>query len=113
MMFSPSVPSITPGEVVRDSEADPEQLVLLDVRTDEERALTHINGIHIPLYDLPNRLEELQEIGDRKIVVYCRTGHRSASVVAWMRSRGFENVLNLAGGLRAWHRDVDSSVRLY
>jgi rhodanese-related sulfurtransferase len=113
MQLSHPVPSVTPREVVAEAAADPESITLLDVRSDEERAFTSIEGIHIPLQELPNRLDELREYSDRKLVVYCRSGHRSASVVAWLRSRGFANVLNLEGGLRAWHRDVDPSVRVY
>ncbi len=113
MLLTPSVPSITPVEVVREAESAPDAMVLLDVRSHEEREFTSIHGIHIPLNELPNRLDELREVQDRKIVVYCRSGHRSASVVAWLRSRGFVHAVNLHGGLRAWHRDVDSSVKVY
>lgn len=91
----------------------PNEVELLDVRSDEERAFTHIDGLHIPLNDLPNRLDEVRAAGDRKIVVYCRTGHRSATAVAWLRSRGLENVFNLEGGLHAWHREVDPEVKVY
>jgi len=113
MLLSPPVPSITPAEVAREAGTDPDSLVLLDVRSQEERDYTNIEGLHIPLQELPNRVGELEEHRNRRIVVYCRTGHRSASVVAWLRSRGFQNVLNLQGGIRAWHREVDPSVRIY
>ena len=113
MLFSPPVPSITSADFARQIAINPDFATLLDVRTHEERASTDIGGIHIPLQELPNRLDELHEVRNRKLVVYCRSGHRSASVVAWLASRGFQDVLNLAGGLMAWRRDVDPSVRVY
>lgn len=113
MFFSPPVPSLKASEVATLQGDDPDAIALLDVRSDEERAITHIEGVHIPLYELPNRLDELHAYDGRRLVVYCRTGHRSASVVAWLRARGFENAFNLDGGLHAWHRDVDRTVRVY
>jgi len=47
------------------------------------------------------------------IVVYCRSGSRSASVVRFLAGQGFGNVLNLEGGILAWRKDVDPSLRAY
>jgi rhodanese-related sulfurtransferase len=86
--------------------------VLLDVREDWETKLCRLpNAVHIPIEEIELRVEELTP-GD-EIVVYCHQGVRSAAVANWLRQLGFANVRNLAGGLDAWARTVDPSMRRY
>lgn len=74
---------------------------LLDVRQPDEFEQSRIKGaVLIPLGDLPNRLDELPT--DRPIVVYCRSGHRSARAVEFLQNSGFQNVESLTGGINAW-----------
>jgi adenylyltransferase/sulfurtransferase len=85
---------------------------LLDVRDFWEwdaGNLADRGALHIPLAELMDRTDELPE--DTAIVTYCRTGDRSADAAERLRSAGFA-VRNLLGGLKAWARDVDSSVRV-
>jgi adenylyltransferase/sulfurtransferase len=85
---------------------------LLDVRTPVEVAICRLPGsIFVPLQELPERLSELAP--DRRIVVYCHHGIRSAQAVAFLRGKGFQKASNLAGGIEAWRREVDSSVPRY
>lgn len=92
-MFPPDVPAITPGAV-------PEGATLLDVREDDEWRAGHAEGaLHIPMSEIPARLDELPEDGD--LVVVCRSGGRSARVVAWLGQHGYDAV-NLDGGMGAW-----------
>jgi adenylyltransferase/sulfurtransferase len=42
--------------------------------------------------------------------VYCRSGSRSARVVEFLQDSGFDKVLNLTGGIRAWSNEIDPSV---
>jgi phage shock protein E len=73
--------------------------VLLDVRTREEHAGGHIEGSkNIPVQELGKRIGELPE--GKRIVVYCRSGGRSASAAQMLRSAGFE-VLDI-GPMSAW-----------
>lgn len=75
--------------------------VLLDVREQHEWDAGHAPGaVHIPLMDLPHRLDELPDDSDTLAVV-CRSGGRSARAVAWLVQQGFD-VANLDGGMRAW-----------
>jgi adenylyltransferase/sulfurtransferase len=86
--------------------------LLLDVRDFWEwdaGNLADRGALHIPLAELMDRTDELPE--DTAIVTYCRTGDRSADAAERLRSAGFA-VRNLLGGLKAWARDVDSSVRV-
>ncbi|WP_405487564.1 rhodanese-like domain-containing protein [Nocardia sp. NBC_00511] len=75
-------------------------MVLLDVREDDEWRLGHAPGaIHIPMVDVPARLDELDY--DADIYVVCRQGGRSIQVVKYLNQIGFEAV-DVAGGMVAW-----------
>ncbi len=87
-------------------------LVLLDVRSPEEHALTALAGsVLIPLPDLERRLGELDAAAE--IVVYCHYGPRSTYATHLLRERGFPRAWNLAGGIDAWSEDVDPAVARY
>lgn len=77
-------------------------IVLLDVRTAQERRQSAIKGsVHIPLHELRRRADELQKHRNREIVCYCATGGRSASAAATLKKLGF-NAANMKGGLAEW-----------
>lgn len=79
--------------------------VVFDVRTTAEYAAGRIpRATHVPLRQLPQRVEALNKYKNRPVVVSCRTGRRSASACAYLTENGFEEVYNLKGGLRAWAR---------
>ncbi len=84
---------------------------VLDVREPHERDICHLEGHLIPLAEIPKRLDEISGEGD--IVVYCRTGIRSAAAVRYLKHEGFRRVWNLRGGILAWADEVDSSVSKY
>ena len=89
-----------------------EALVLLDVREPHEYALADLPGaIKVPLQTLPRNLEKIPK--DRELVVYCRSGGRSASAVQFLRQMGYEKAVNLAGGVHAWADRIDPSMRKY
>jgi rhodanese-related sulfurtransferase len=102
---------LTPVEL-KQRLAEREPFVLLDVRQDWETRLCRLdNALHIPIEEIELRSEELDP--DAEIVVYCHQGVRSAAVAEYLRGLGFANVRNLAGGLDAWARVVDPSMRRY
>lgn len=77
-------------------------ILLLDVRTNEERKTGNIKGsLHIPLNQLSNRAEELKKYKDKEIICYCRSGNRSLSAALLLQKQGF-NVANLSGGMNHW-----------
>jgi rhodanese-related sulfurtransferase len=89
-------------ELQRLQESGP--LVLVDVRTDAEVARGMIpQARHIPLHELPQRLDELDRAATT--VIYCQSGGRSAQACAWLGQQGFAAVMNLQGGILAWARD--------
>ena len=82
---------------------DSEELVLLDVRTEEEYAATHIEGaVSVPISELGTKTGELLNTND-KIVVYSVDGTESAKACDMLTERGFERVYNVIGGLNAWN----------
>jgi len=87
-------------------------LVLLDVRSPEERAICSIEGsLLIPVQQLPQRLSELDPA--RTIVVHCHHGPRSTRAVHLLRDSGFAEAWNLKGGIDAWSQEIDPSVPRY
>jgi rhodanese-related sulfurtransferase len=91
-----------------------DELLLLDVRNDDEVAVARIEGsVHIPMRDIPERLAELEPWRERRIVVQCHHGGRSARVQQYLLAQGFANVENLAGGIHAWSLEVDPTVPVY
>ena len=90
----------------------PARPLLLDVREPWELTLACMDGVlNIPMAQVPDRLHELDR--DRRIVVICHHGSRSFQVAVFLKQSGFGTVINLAGGIDAWSREVDPSVPLY
>lgn len=78
----------------------PDGARILDVREDYEWAAGHAAGaLHIPLDQLPARLEELDP--DEDLYVICRTGGRSFRAAQWLSGQGY-SALNVAGGMDQW-----------
>ena len=89
-----------------------EDALFLDVREDSELEICRIeDALHIPMNEIPERCEALPH--DRPLVVFCHHGMRSMHVLQYLESRGFENIINLGGGIDAWSREVDSTVPRY
>ena len=78
-----------------------EGIFLLDVRTPAEWTEGHIPGAFlIPLDELPARLSELPE--DQDILIYCRSGNRSAQALSILQNAGFSTVYSMTGGINDW-----------
>ena len=112
-------PEISVKEMAQRCVAD-EAFVWLDVREPIEHALVSIPDARIHLLPLSRlaaeRLDALPDAAraqDAPVVVMCHHGVRSAQVVAWLQQQGWTNVLNLAGGIDAWAREVDASIGVY
>ncbi len=77
--------------------------LLIDVREDNEIKDAAIADCkHIPLGTVAGRLNEIEKYKDKDIIVYCRSGHRSASACRTLTNNGFEKIYNLKGGIMAW-----------
>ncbi len=88
--------------------------LLLDVREPFEFDLARIKQARsIPLGELQDRLEEIADFRVRPVVVMCHHGPRGYRAIDYLRAQGFKRLLNLAGGIDAWSREVDASVPRY
>jgi rhodanese-related sulfurtransferase len=87
---------------------------LLDVRQPEEHAFVALpHSRLIPLNELPARANELADLRDREVVVYCHHGIRSLHAIGYLESVGFTKLANLTGGIDAWSAQVDATVARY
>lgn len=101
--------SAAAADILRDKN---KEAVFLDVREHSEWAICRIKGaLHIPMSEVPERHEALTR--DAPLVVFCHHGMRSLTVVQYLESKGFENALNLAGGIHAWAVAVDPEMKQY
>ena len=84
---------------------------LVDVRTEDERAIARIDGSRL----LDQRYHDALLLRDRDtpIVFQCHHGVRSQHAAEYFRREGFRNLYNLRGGIDAWSRLVDTSVPQY
>ena len=107
--------ALRPAEYrARWSEADERdgRVQLLDVREDWELEASALpNALHVPMQQVPESLDRLDR--DRPLVVMCRSGGRSAQVVAFLEREGYVDVYNLSGGINAWSEEVDPDVPAY
>jgi len=77
--------------------------VIVDVREPAEFGAGHLPGAkNIPLAQLADKIGELDKMKSKNIVVVCESGARSASAARILTKAGFEDVVNLDGGLVAW-----------
>lgn len=107
------VPEVAAAEV-RDALDRGDEFLLLDVREPDEVTTAQIEGSRgLPLGELETRMDELASWRQRRIVVHCHTGARSARACQALRAAGFRNVANLAGGIEAWSLTVDPDVPRY
>ena len=80
-------------------------ILLLDVRTatEFEGPLSHIAGaVLLPIQELEQRVDELNEHKEKEIIVICRSGNRSQTGTRILISYGF-NAVNMLGGMKAWN----------
>ena len=86
--------------------------IIIDVREDFELEISKIEGaIHIPMNDLPDRLDELNLI--ENYVIMCRTGVRSAQVCEFLAKQNFKSIYNLVGGINEWVKAIDTDQQIY
>lgn len=91
------------------TDSDP---LLLDVREPWEFNVCRIDGSQlIPMGRIPGALPALDP--QRETVVICHHGIRSRQVAMYLEHMGFARVINLAGGVAAWARDVDRQMPTY
>ncbi len=108
---SGDVPTLTPGDLAARL-ARGDALDLVDVREKHEWDICRIEGARLaPLSSFAEALRTLDSARD--VVLYCRSGVRSAKALRQLQAAGFKRVWNLAGGILRWSDDVDPSIPKY
>jgi rhodanese-related sulfurtransferase len=107
MLLWPLVRRSSGGPWVTTAEAthliNREDASIIDVRDPGEYGAGHIIGArNVPLARLEGG--ELPKRKDRPVIVYCDTGERAGKAIGALKKQGFERVVNLSGGLRAWQQ---------
>ena len=103
---------ITPAELKQRLD-NGDDIQIVDVREDNEVAIGRLpNSIHIPLGQVLNRMDEIDQ--NRETVVHCKGGGRSARAIDALQRSGFQGkLMNLKGGILRWSDEVDPSVPKY
>jgi molybdopterin/thiamine biosynthesis adenylyltransferase/rhodanese-related sulfurtransferase len=103
---------ITATELADRLRNDGQHIELIDVREPHELEISKIEGAKlIPLGQLAARMSELDSADE--IVLFCKSGTRSARALELLASAGFRKMKNLKGGINAWAREVDHSLPIY
>ena len=86
--------------------------LLLDVREQWEFNICHLEGVTlIPMRQVPERIQSWDK--DQEIIVICHHGIRSLQVAHFMEESGFQQMINLRGGMHAWAASVDKQMSTY
>ena len=107
----PEVPHLTVEELEAEMRS-PDPPLLVDVRERAEWNIVRLPGAHlIPQLELMDRLGEITKAN--RVVLYCKSGERSARATRWLLDLGFLNVRNLSGGIDAYAARVGPTLPRY
>ncbi len=105
------LPEITVTELSKKMEAG-EDLFLVDVREPAEYEICHLPSVLIPLGEIPKNLAAIPK--DKPVIMVCHHGFRSAQAIQYLQLRyGYQNLLNLKGGIHAWATQIDLDMAVY
>lgn len=89
-----------------------EDFQLVDCREQNEYDFANLDGDLIPMSSFRDHIGEISR--DKKVVVHCRSGKRSADVIRFLEANhSFDNLYNLVGGILAWSDEIDPKVPKY
>lgn len=115
------IPSIRPAQINDWLRQCQEQApgctpVVLDVREPWEVQTASVAPqgfelLHLPMNTVPARLQDLAR--ERPIACLCHHGGRSAQVAYFLKNQGYDQVVNILGGIHAWSQEVDHNIPQY
>lgn len=89
-----------------------QQFKLIDVREPFEFDIVHLDAELIPMAEV--ELKKAAFISDTKVIVYCRSGYRSAKAIEYLQEKyGYKNLYNLKGGIIAYAKEIDPDLATY
>lgn len=83
-----------------------EDFQLVDVREPYEYEEANLGAELIPLGEIPAKVDKISR--DKKVVVHCRSGKRSANAIQYLEKQGFDNLYNLKGGILAYEQEIEN-----
>lgn len=84
---------------------------LIDVRESYERQICSLDSLHLPMNSVLSHANKIAK--DIPVVLYCHHGVRSQMVINSLLEQGFQNLVNLEGGIHQWAIDVDPEMAIY
>lgn len=88
-----------------------QSIVLIDVREDYEFNFGHLDCLHIPMSEIPERAKELDNI--KETYILCKSGNRASAVANFLRTNfGFSNIGAVTGGIEAYANKIDHSIKV-
>jgi rhodanese-related sulfurtransferase len=84
--------------------------ILIDVREEDEFNDVNLSGILIPMSEFEDRFEEIPKEAP-VVYVYCRSGRRSRTAIEFLKSKGYDNCVNVTGGILAWLNEINPDGR--
>ena len=84
---------------------------LIDVREEVEFDHCNIGGELIPMGEVMDHLDKIST--DKKVIIHCKSGGRSGTIVQMLTAKGYTNLYNLKGGILAWSDQIDPSIPKY
>lgn len=86
---------------------DGEVTLILDVRNEDEFTEGHLkNSIQIPVDELKESLGDIEKFKDELVLVYCKSGNRSADAMDILKENGFTNLVHMKDGISKWDGEV-------
>lgn len=87
------------------------QIQIIDVRESWERQVCKIDSDHFPMGKINDYLRQVER--NKPVIIYCHHGMRSQQVIHYLRERGFNNLINLEGGIHQWALQIDTEMQTY
>lgn len=112
--FKPELEISAPDTAALHTDAGDIAFLLIDIREADELETSSIAGaLHIPMGDIPSRINELDVDEDTTIAILCRSGKRSLQVAQYMQQQGLAGTRSVAGGINWWGLKIDPSIQQY
>jgi rhodanese-related sulfurtransferase len=91
-----------------------ENFLFLDCRESSEYDTVKIDWATLfPMSEIQDRIGELDDRKNDRIVIHCHHGGRSLQVANWMRQQGYANAQSMAGGIDLWAREIEPGMLRY
>ena len=90
-----------------------DNFLFLDVREPHEIDFCNIGGTFVPLGDIATKADDYADWKEKEVIVFCRSGGRSAQAQQILLDKGFKSVTNVKGGILAWSKEIDNTIPTY